>query len=303
MTLKYTLVEADEASSLTAFFNGKLFVADRTHAAWPQLKAAVASADEDTNLDELARLFDPSVAVEEYFNKVSERVSVAGGHVFLDHEEVSDSLANHIIRFMNENDQDRATALINFLEKIATNPNEHSRSQLYAWLERRDFTITADGDFLAYKGVRSRSGGNDLDKYPYESISTGEALVDGKVYNGAIPNGVGAVVEMPRGKVQWDPDVACHTGLHAGNFRYANSFSQGALLTVKINPRDVVSVPHDSNSEKIRCCRYTVLEVNEQEQEYLTSYWNQVTDDDLDVDYSDEEHYDDDYDEYGDYRY
>jgi hypothetical protein len=298
--MKYNLVQNDEHGSLTAFFDGQMYVADNTHASWPQLVAQVTAANDSTDLTALARLFDPAVAVADFFTKVSERVSVAGGHVFFDGEEVNDGLADHIIRFMNEGND--ALPLVNFMENIMTNPNEHSRTQLFDWLSKRDFTITPEGNFLAYKGVAPRTSGDNLDKYPYQSISRGKAVVDGKVYDGAIPNGVGAVVEMPRGDVAHDPTVACHTGLHAGNYRYASSFSQGALLIVEINPRDVVSVPHDSNSEKIRCCRYTVKEVNEKEltTSYFGGYSAPVVDD-LDVDYSDEsdyDYYDDEDDDY-----
>jgi hypothetical protein len=297
MGIKYNLVQNDEQGALTCFFDGEMYTADNTHASWPAIVAAVTSANDSTDLRALAQLFDPSAAVQSFFNKVSERVSVAGGHVFFDGEEVNDGLSNHIIRFMNEGNQENASALVNFMEKVQTNPNEHSRTQLYDWLSKRDFTITPEGDFLAYKGVRPRGGRYgatdglvDLDKYPYESISTGRAIVDGQAYDGAIPNGVGAVVEMPRGEVAHDPNVACHTGLHAGNYRYASSFSQGALLTVQINPRDVVSVPHDSDSEKIRCCRYVVKEINEKE--YTSSYYSGFSE--LDEDYAEEEDYEDD---------
>jgi len=302
--MKYNLVQNDELGSLTAFFDGQMYVADNTHASWPQLVAQVTAADDSTDLTALARLFDPAVAVADFFTKVSERVSVAGGHVFFDGEEVNDGLADHIIRFMNEGND--ALPLVRFMENIMTNPNENSRTQLFDWLSKRDFTITPEGTFLAYKGVAARTSGDDLDKYPYQSISSGKAIVDGKVYDGAIPNGVGAVVEMPRGEVAHDPDVACHTGLHAGNYRYASNFGR-ILLIVEINPRDVVSVPHDSNSEKIRCCRYTVKDV--QNKEFTTSYYGgysaPVVDDeddldDLDEDYSyDAPYYGDDEDDDG----
>ena len=229
MAIKYNLVQNDERASLTAILNGKIFVAEDTHASWPNLVAAVTMADDSTDIDALVRLFDPATAVQDFFTKVSERVSVAGGHVFFDGEEVNDGLADHIIRFMNEGND--PMPLVNFMENIQNNPNEHSRTQLYDWLSKRDFTITPEGTFLAYKGVRVRRNGDD--KYPYESISTGKAIVDGKVYTGAIPNGIGAVVEMPRGEVAHDPDVACHTGLHAGNYRYASNFGQ-ILLIVEI---------------------------------------------------------------------
>ena len=30
-------------------------------------------------------------------------------------------------------------------------------------------------------------------------------------------------------------------------------------MVIKINPRDVVSIPYDYNNEKMRCCRYEVI--------------------------------------------
>jgi hypothetical protein len=293
MSLPFSLVQNEDTSVLTTIINGNVYTAEKTHARFQQLVQAVTQADESTDLEELAQMFDPSTVVQNYFDRVSERVSVAGGHVYFDGEEVNDGLANSIIKFINEGND--ATPYINFLENIMTNPNEHSRDQLFDWLSRRDFTITKSGNFLAYKGVRPRGTGwntgqiaEEGDKqYPYESISTGRATVDGKVYNGAIPNGIGAVVEMPRGSVQHDPSVGCHTGLHAGTFEYASDFSRGTVLTVEINPRDVVSVPTDCDWQKIRTCRYTVKEIAKQA--YATSFWQDAEDEELDEDYSDDD--------------
>lgn len=281
--VKFNLVQSGDTATLTAFFGGEMHIADNSHPGWAELVAAVTTANESTDLDDLASLFDPSVQVSTYFQKVSERVSIAGGRVFFDGEELSDALSDHIIRYINEGNN--AHPLINFMEKVQTNPNEHSREQLYEWLRRHDFTITSSGNFLAYKGVRPRSQSNGADNYPWESINSGTATVDGVTFRGAIPNGVGAIVEMPRGSVQHDPSVGCHTGLHAGTYEYANSFAQGKLLLVEINPRDVVSVPTDCSWAKIRTCRYTV--VDEVEQQISESYWAK----DLDEDYSDEEDY------------
>lgn len=275
MAIKFNLIQNDEMGALTAFLKGNVYTADNTHASWSQLVSSVATADENTDLDALIRLFDPALAVQDYFKKVSERVSVSGGHVYVDGDEVDGGLSDHILRFMSEDDGKRATALVNFLEKVMTNPNQHSRDQLYDWLSRYDFAINDEGNFLAYKGVYNRSSGNSVGgtdedmlddserKYPYESASSGRAIVDGQVYNGRIPNGVGATVEMPRGDVQHDPSVGCHTGLHAGTWEYASTFTSGPVLLVEINPRDVVSVPTDCDWQKIRTCRYTVVDVVE----------------------------------------
>jgi hypothetical protein len=292
MALPYSLVQNEEMAALTVFLNGKVLTADNTHPNWKALVGGVTQADDDTDVVALERLFDPSAQVQEFFERVSERVTVSGGHIFFDGEEVDSGLGNHILAELDEGND--PSPFVNFLEKVMTNPNEHSRDQLFDWLSRHDFTITPNGNFLAYKGVRIRTSGDlsdknysDLVKYPYESINTGRAIVDGKVYSGAIPNGVGAVVEMPRGEVQHDPSVGCHTGLHAGTYDYASGFSQGKVLLVEINPRDVVSVPTDCNWQKIRTCRYTVKDISEAK---ITATLYGDLDEDYDDEYDDEDY-------------
>ena len=36
-------------------------------------------------------------------------------------------------------------------------------------------------------------------------------------------------------------------------------FARGKVVIVKVNPKDVVSVPHDCNCQKLRTCAYTVV--------------------------------------------
>ena len=146
------------------------------------------------------------------------------------------------------------------MENVAANPNAHSREQLFDWLRDRQFTITTDGCFIAYKGVYERDEDAE-DDYPYQSSwSGGEAIVNGQRFEGAVPNACGATVEMPRASVQHDPTHGCSTGLHVGTYKYAEGYARGALLTVLVNPRDVVSVPTDCNAEKMRVCRYVVFD-------------------------------------------
>jgi mRNA-degrading endonuclease RelE of RelBE toxin-antitoxin system len=60
--------------------------------------------------------------------------------------------------------------------------------------------------------------------------------------------------------VAFDPSTGCASGLHAGTYEYAKMYASGALLKVVINPRDVVSVPTDSDAQKLRVSRYRVVE-------------------------------------------
>lgn len=272
MAIKYNLVSSGFDSNITVFVNGEMYVASNlSHENFEDIVAAALAEDES-----IVDMFDHQKVVTKRFEKVSDRVSVANGTVFFDGDPVDSTLTRQILRFVEE-DSD-FMPLVNFFEKVQQNPNEHSREQLYRWLNDRDFSIAPDGDFLAYKGVQSGENG------VWVSVHSGTAIVDGEIVTGNIPNPIGSVIEMPRSEVQHDPSVACHTGLHAGTWDYASGFARTVLL-VKINPRDVVSVPTDARDQKLRVCRYTVVEK-------VTSPYSEALVDlaaDDDVEYDDDE--------------
>jgi hypothetical protein len=249
MTLQYSIVgTVEDGSNITVFTGeGAPLVAHSSHPNWDKIVAGVVAGDAS-----VVDLFDVSQTVASKFDKLSERVSVANGRLYFDGEEQDNSLANQVVRFITEDVEDYKP-LVKFLENVQNNPTEHSRTQLYDWLSKHDFTITDEGLIVGYKGVSSN------DKVTFESIHSGRAMVNGEVQNGFIKQKVGDVVEMPRGEVQHDPSVGCHTGLHVGTYEFASGFNHGALLEVHVNPRDVVSVPTDSNWAKVRVCRYTVV--------------------------------------------
>jgi hypothetical protein len=274
MSRKYSIVSDGEESSITVYIPGENpLLANNTHPNYDEIVIAVVDEDLDYSDEELIDLFDVAQTAAKYFKPLSERVSVANGRVYLDNDEVNDSLSKQIVRFLNEGIGDW-TPLVRFLENVAQNPHPHSREQLYDWLSRRDFTIDQDGYIVAYKGVTVTENG-------FQSVHSGRAIVDGEVVNGYIPNPLGSVIEMPRLEVHHDPSVGCSTGLHVGNWRYANSFA-GTVLEVHVNPRDVVSVPTDSDWEKIRVCRYYVADVIHSE--IQSAYFGADVDDDEDED-------------------
>ena len=65
---------------------------------------------------------------------------------------------------------------------------------------------------------------------------------------------------MDRDSVDADSSVTCSHGLHVAAFEYAHRHGR-TLVAVKVNPVDVVSIPFDYNGQKMRVCRYKVLEV------------------------------------------
>jgi hypothetical protein len=246
MSVQYTLIQNEDGeSNIVVFVSGSApQVAHESHPNFEAILDGAKAGDES-----IVPLFDVSKTVGEKFERLSERVTTQHGKLFLDGVEVNNTLTEQVLRFMDLDIEDWQP-LVAFFENVQANPNPHSREQLYDWLAQRDFTITQDGLIVGYKGVTS-----DL-----QSIHSGKAIVDGETVTGRIPNKLGSIIEMPRNEVQWDPSIGCHSGLHVGTYDYANSFAQGALLEVHVNPRDVVSVPTDCDWAKVRCCRYTVVD-------------------------------------------
>jgi acyl carrier protein len=54
-------------------------------------------------------------------------------------------------------------------------------------------------------------------------------------------------------------DNHCSYGLHFCSQSYLQKFGGDRIVILKINPRDVVSIPTDYNHAKGRCCRYEVI--------------------------------------------
>jgi len=135
--------------------------------------------------------------------------------------------------------------MLRFLENLQENPSYKSVEQLYGFLEVHTMPISNDGCFYAYKVITS----------DFKDCYTSE-----------IDNSVGSHVSMSRNKVEDNPDRTCSAGLHVCAFEYAKNFFFGngrILVKVKINPKDVVSIPTDYNNAKMRVCAYTVDSVIE----------------------------------------
>lgn len=184
--------------------------------------------------------------------------------------------------------------LVAFLRQVKLNPSARSRLELFDFLEDKNLPLDNDGCFYAYKCV----GPDYWSKTAGMTVLT-KGVVDDK---GRIFNGIGEVIECERSEVDDDRTNECSFGLHAGRLEYATRvfYSPGdKVVIVKINPKDVVSVPKDYNASKLRTCAYTVVEdytgplpdfTLNQEEEYNDDddeYWDNYHE------YENEEEYDD----------
>lgn len=248
----------DGRQHLTIFINGDTVVVDSEHPHFETLRCAVA--DPEVTADDIQELADLSVAVENRFERLSERITVANGRVYFDGDEIDTAITAHIRRALDAETADWAP-LVNFQENIAANPNEHSREQLYDWLRAHQFTITEGGEIVGYKGVTERLADTDADGTTTYSPSyaNGYGIVNGERQE-PIRQRIGDTVELPRSEVVHDPNATCSFGLHVGTHSYAQRFGS-VVLKVAVNPRDVVSVPNHAGGEKVRVCRYRVLDV------------------------------------------
>jgi hypothetical protein len=254
--ISYRITQSDRGENVVAFFPDRdepIVSATSGHENWDAIKRGLFDGD-----DSVYELFDTRKTLQTKFKSLSERVSFNGDDILFDGDPVHDALAQQVKRFVQDGVDDYQP-LVNFWEKIAQNPSSHSRDNLYRWLQAEGFSITLDGDIVAYKGVRPRFD-DEGEAVGFESINSGPAVVDDKPVNGYVPNDVGSVITMPRSQVTADPRVGCHVGLHVGTWSYANGFSREAVLEVHVNPRDVVSVPTDCSSRKMRVSRYVVVQ-------------------------------------------
>lgn len=130
-----------------------------------------------------------------------------------------------------------ADAFVKFLDRLLSNTSKRSIETFYGFIEQQGLTIDAEGFVIGYKGVN-------------------EKLRD--VYSGQFDNSPGTRHKMDRRLVDDDPNHACSTGFHFGGWEYAHSFGPRMVL-VKVDPKDLVCVPHDCSQGKVRTCEYEVL--------------------------------------------
>jgi hypothetical protein len=193
-------------------------------------KKIVAGLKAGLDEEELAGLIQTGM------KEITNEIVKENDMIFMNGEFVSDALVSRY-RFMIENDFPLEGFKL-FVQNLARNPNRDSLRDLYDFLEACTLPITEDGHFLAYKKVNQ----NYTD-----------------CYSETFDNHVGKIVEMPRENVNPNRHETCSTGLHVCSRSYLGHYSGDRIVVVKVNPKDVVSVPVDYNNAKMRVCRYEVV--------------------------------------------
>lgn len=218
-----------QGDNVVIVVDGKPHTINKTHVTYEQLKKAIIADD----MQAVRELIEPKKVV---LNYAQGNVTISDGNFHWKGRPMHNALSTKMIDMLREGFP--IDPLTNFMHNLMENPSKQAVEELYGFLEKGALPITPDGHFLAYKKVRD----------DYKDCHTG-----------TISNHVGAVVEMPRNEVDDRRDNTCSAGLHFCSQEYLKSFSGARTVILKINPRDVVSIPSDYNNTKGRCCRYEVV--------------------------------------------
>jgi hypothetical protein len=217
------------------------------------------------------RLQDIPAAIDvgSYFE--NRGMKLENGLLHIDGEALPSALSQRVLQFRDEGLP--FEPLLKFWENLKKNPSFNSRNMLYAFLEHNGHPLTDDGCFIAYRGVT-------------------EDFRD--VHTKKFDNRVGQTCEMPRDKVDDNPNNTCSHGLHVACYDYAKGFGP-QLIEVKVNPADVVAVPTDYNGTKMRVCKFEVVAVGEKLR--TEPLYGQSQDEYNDDSYEDDNYDDDSYDD------
>lgn len=216
--------------------------ADKDHpgfaAAFAFLSQSVGkSAEEEQELVRKARdTINIERAVKEF---IKGDVRIADGTLYYQDIELRSGLVDRILDSMNKGED--FEFYLPFLENLLENPSQKAVSRLFDFLVANDIEITEDGHFIGWKVVRS----------DYKDH-----------HSGTFDNSPGQTVKMPRTRVNDNDEVTCSNGLHVCSKSYIKHFScsTSRVVSVKVHPRDVVSIPVDYGDAKMRTCQYEVLE-------------------------------------------
>lgn len=230
-----------QGNNVVVVIDNKPHTISKTHITYQKVVDAIKAGDWEAVKDAI----EPKKVVLNYGKG---NVSVQGETLFWKGKELHTTLAVKMIDMLKEGFP--IEPMVNFMDNLYQNPSKRAVDELYGFLENGNLPITPDGHFLAYKKVRG----------DYKDCHTG-----------TMDNSVGQVVEMERYNVDDNKDNTCSTGLHFCSKDYLSSFVGERTVIVKINPRDVVSIPTDYNNSKGRACRYEVVgELSVKEEDAFT---------------------------------
>jgi hypothetical protein len=248
-----------QGSNITVVIGTTPHTVSKSHVAYNKLLNAIKTNDWDTVQD----IIEPKKAV---INFGQGNIEIEGDKIFWKGREMHNALTKRMVSMIQEDFP--VEPLVAFMENLMENPSKRAVNELYGFLEKNTLPITSDGCFLAYKKVRQDYldcySGTVLNKpaaymTDEDTAALAEAVDKNSEVTVAVEYGV-TVVSMDRNTVDDDQNRTCSTGLHFCSKDYLTHFGGERIVILKINPRDVVSIPNDYNDSKGRCARYEIVD-------------------------------------------
>ena len=228
MTYPYII----QGNNVVVVIDNKPHTISKTHITYQKVIDAIKAEDWETVKD----VIEPKQVVLDFGMGF---VKIKGETLYFQGKEMHNAISTRMIEMLK--DGFSIKPLVFFMENLMENPSYRSVTELYGFLEKNNLPITPDGHFLAYKKVR-------------------DDFLD--IHSATMDNSPGQVVSMPRNEVDDEANNTCSNGLHFCSQEYLPHFGRSTgdrVVIVKINPRDVVSIPTDYNNAKGRACRYEVI--------------------------------------------
>lgn len=223
-------------NNITVFIAGKPLMCDKKHYNYNKI-LELLKLGKNIDLVELADLFTMEINIK----KASKKLSIVKGVVYYKDRVIDNVLTKRIISMIKEGYDVKYMLL--FLDNLLDNPSSSAINELYQFMEIGQLPISKDGFLYAYKKVNVN----------FKDIHTN-----------SFDNSVGSVVSMDRNLVDDNRFNTCSSGLHFCSYAYLEEYSSQEedkckIVVVKVNPKDVVSIPIDYNFTKARCSEYKVV--------------------------------------------
>lgn len=219
--------------SISLFLDDGFHTINKNHINFDIIEAELRKRPEERNLDVIRENLTVKKSV---LLKTAGAVEIYDDAIYYKGDVVSNYMTTRMFEIL-EADFD-ITPWAQFMDNLYQNPNPYVCEELYEWMEKGKMPITPDGYLLAFKKVRTN----------YKDCHTGK-----------FDNSAGSLLEMPREQCDSSRKNACSTGFHFCSVDYLSMFGGSRVMVVKINPRDVTSIPDDADMTKGRCCRYEVI--------------------------------------------
>lgn len=225
-------------SGIVLFHDSKHYAVSNDHRHYNQIKEALVNE----LYEEAILLMNARNAVKQFLTD-DERFTLENDVIVLDGRAFSGAVTDKVLTMIESGN--KAAPLFKFLENVRSNPSRSAQEELLLFCVANNFMITDDGCILAYKSVR----GDYTD-----------------IHSGTVRNAVGDTPRMERNDVDDRRNVTCSSGFHFAAYGYASTWAgpidgvNRKLMLMKVNPRDVVSIPNDYHNQKGRCCYYEVID-------------------------------------------